>query len=58
MFEVTPEGLRSLVAAPLANGARIAKAREALNQAADGWESAELAIINEIEATTYAAGAD
>lgn len=51
-FDATPESLRALAQAPIADAAWIAKAREALRLAADGWESAQLQVLDEIEAAT------
>jgi hypothetical protein len=51
--EVTPDSLRALAEAPIADPAWIAKARPALAAAAEGWERAELRILDEIEAGTY-----
>lgn len=52
-FEATPESLRALAEAPVADAAWIAKAREALRLAADGWDSARLHGLDEVEAATY-----
>lgn len=52
-FTATPESLRALADAPIADAAWIAKAREALALAADGWESAQLQVLDEIEAGAY-----
>lgn len=49
-FETTPQTMRDLADAPLADGAWIAKAREALRLGAEGWESAELQVLDEVEA--------
>jgi hypothetical protein len=51
--DVTPDSLRALAQAPIADPAWIAKAREALAAAAEGWESAQLQILEEIEAGSY-----
>jgi hypothetical protein len=51
--EATPDSLRALAEAPIADPAWIAKAREALLAAADGWESAQLQVLDEIEAGSY-----
>ncbi|WP_199170602.1 hypothetical protein [Caulobacter sp. FWC2] len=51
--EVTPDSLRALAEAPIADPAWIAKARQALAAAAEGWERAELRILDEIEVGTY-----
>lgn len=51
--DVTPDSLRALAQAPIADPAWIAKAREALAAAAEGWESAQLQILDEIEAGSY-----
>ena len=53
-FDATPDSLRVLAAAPLADAEWIAKAREALRVAADGWESAQLQVLDEIEAAGHA----
>lgn len=52
-YAATPQALRDLAEAPIADADWIAKAREGLKQAADGWESAQLQVLDEIEATTY-----
>jgi hypothetical protein len=52
-LETTPDSLRALANAPIADPAWIAKAREALLAAADGWESAQLRVLDEIEAGAY-----
>lgn len=52
-FEATPESLRSLAKAPVADAAWIAQAREALRLGAEGWESDRLNALDEIEAATY-----
>jgi hypothetical protein len=52
-FETTPDSLRALASAPIADPAWIAKAREALAAAAEGWESAQLQVLDEIEAGSY-----
>ena len=52
-YDVTPEALRALAAAPIADADWIAKAREGLKQAADGWQGSQLNVLDEIEATTF-----
>ncbi|NQE61515.1 hypothetical protein [Caulobacter sp. RHG1] len=51
--EASPEGLRALADAPLADPAWIAQARQALAAAADNLERAQLDILDEIEAAAY-----
>jgi hypothetical protein len=51
--EVTPESLRALAEAPIADPAWIAKAREALAAAAAALETAQLQVLDEIEAGSY-----
>jgi hypothetical protein len=50
---VTPASLRALAEAPIADPAWIAQAREALAAAAEGWESTQLQVLDEIEAGSY-----
>lgn len=52
-YAATPESLRALAEAPVADADWIAKAREGLKQAAEGWERAQLQTLDEIEASTY-----
>lgn len=52
-FDATPDSLRALANAPIADATWIAKAREALAVAADQWESANLQALDEIEAGAY-----
>lgn len=52
-FEATPESLRALSEAPLGDVDWITKAREALRLAADGWESAQLEVMGEVEAAQF-----
>ena len=52
-YEATPETLRTLADEPIADAAWIAKAREALKQAADGWDGVQLQVLDEIEATSF-----
>lgn len=49
-FDATPDALRALARAPLADPTWIAKARLALERAADAWESAQLELL---DAGTY-----
>lgn len=51
--EISPETLRRLAENPVTDAAWIAKVREALRTGADGWERANLAVLDEIEAATY-----
>lgn len=53
-FDATPDSLRALSQAPVADAAWIAKARQALALAADGWESAQLQALDEAEAARFA----
>jgi hypothetical protein len=52
-FDATPDSLRALANAPIADAAWIAKAREALVVAADAWEGANLQVLDEIEAGSF-----
>jgi len=55
--EPTPDTLRALAEAPIADAAWIAKARQALAAGAQAWERAELQLLDEIE-TAARAGTD
>ncbi len=44
--DVTPDSLRALAETPIADPAWIAKARQALAAAAEGWERAELRVLD------------
>lgn len=52
-LEATPETMRALAEAPVADAAWIAKAREALRLGAEAWERDRLEAMDEIEAATY-----
>lgn len=52
-FETTPEAMRALAQATVADPAWIARAREALRLGADSWERAELEILDAVETLTH-----
>ncbi|WP_205685453.1 hypothetical protein [Caulobacter zeae] len=48
-FETTPDSMRALAEAPIADAAWTAKAREALSAGAQGWERAQLQAPDEMD---------
>lgn len=53
-YDVTPDRLRALARAPLADAHWVAEARRALHRAADAWESAQPQVLDDIEAAGHA----
>ncbi|GEM_PF-502163 len=52
-FETTPEAMRQLARAPIADPAWIARAREALARGADGWERAQMETRDVVDEATF-----